>query len=81
MNINFRFFLIFFVVYKAHLKRRSLSISIYGNVYISQHYVCFRGKALGHTTKEIIPLTDVTTLEIHENTLFLGIDKVRKEFS
>ncbi|KAI8605057.1 hypothetical protein EDD21DRAFT_173504 [Dissophora ornata] len=45
-------------------------LPLYGHVYLSDNYICFKSKFYGTRTKVIVPLTDVQEVDKHKGTRF-----------
>ncbi|KAF8978186.1 Sterol 3-beta-glucosyltransferase [Entomortierella lignicola] len=45
-------------------------IPLYGRVYLSDNYLCFKSKFYGRRTQSIVPLADVTEVNKHKGTRF-----------
>ncbi|KAF9984522.1 Sterol 3-beta-glucosyltransferase [Mortierella antarctica] len=45
-------------------------LPLYGKIYLSDNYVCFKAKIYGSSTKVIVPLADVEQIDKHHGTRF-----------
>ncbi|KAF9576985.1 Sterol 3-beta-glucosyltransferase [Mortierella alpina] len=45
-------------------------LPLYGKIYLSDNYVCFKAKIYGSSTKVIVPLADVEQVDKHHGTRF-----------
>ncbi|KAG0054133.1 Sterol 3-beta-glucosyltransferase [Gryganskiella cystojenkinii] len=45
-------------------------LPLYGRVYLSDNYLCFKSKVYGTRTKVIVPLTDIEQVDKHKGTRF-----------
>lgn len=58
-------------------------LPLYGKIYLSDNYICFRSTVYGTSTKVIVPLSDVVHVDKHHGTRFyfhgLGIFTTRDE--
>ncbi|KAF9952584.1 Sterol 3-beta-glucosyltransferase, partial [Mortierella alpina] len=45
-------------------------LPLYGKIYLSDNYICFKAKIYGSSTKVIVPLADVEQVDKHHGTRF-----------
>ncbi|KAF9906440.1 Sterol 3-beta-glucosyltransferase [Linnemannia zychae] len=45
-------------------------LPLYGKIYLSDNYICFRSTVYGTSTKLIVPLSDVVSVDKHHGTRF-----------